>query len=183
MIILIGGCSHTGKTLLAQKLMVKYKIPYVSIDHIKMGLYRGWKRCGFTPVSKDEVITKKLWPIIKGVIMTNIENNQNIIIEGVNLPYSLIDLENKYTSKIIFFRLCFSEEYIKSYLKNKIIKYQSCIEKRGSHFEYSINEFIEFNKIERELCKKNKIKNFEICENYDREIKEIMKWVSKELKK
>ena len=40
MIYLIGGPSHTGKTNLSQKLMVKYKIPYISMDHIKMGLVR-----------------------------------------------------------------------------------------------------------------------------------------------
>ena len=37
MIILITGASHTGKTLLAQRMLVKYKYPYISIDHIKMG--------------------------------------------------------------------------------------------------------------------------------------------------
>lgn len=34
MILLIIGASHTGKTLLAQKLLEKYKSPYLSIDHI-----------------------------------------------------------------------------------------------------------------------------------------------------
>ena len=36
MIILIMGASHTGKTKLAQKLLEKYKYPYLSIDHLKM---------------------------------------------------------------------------------------------------------------------------------------------------
>jgi len=40
MIILIGGTSHTGKTRLAQKLLEKYRYPYLSIDHLKMGLIR-----------------------------------------------------------------------------------------------------------------------------------------------
>ena len=40
MIILLAGSTHTGKTLLAQKLLEKYKYPYLSIDHIKMGLIR-----------------------------------------------------------------------------------------------------------------------------------------------
>lgn len=35
MIILIAGDTHTGKTNLAQKLLEHYKIPYVSIDHLK----------------------------------------------------------------------------------------------------------------------------------------------------
>ena len=40
MIILVTGASHTGKTLLAQRLLEKYKYPYLSIDHLKMGLIR-----------------------------------------------------------------------------------------------------------------------------------------------
>ena len=40
MIILISGSSHTGKTNLSQKLMEKYGYPYMSIDHLKMGLIR-----------------------------------------------------------------------------------------------------------------------------------------------
>lgn len=38
MILLITGASHTGKTLLAQKILEKYQYPYLSIDHLKMGL-------------------------------------------------------------------------------------------------------------------------------------------------
>lgn len=48
MIILITGASHTGKTLLAQRLMEKYKVPYLSIDHLKMGLIRS-KNTDLTP--------------------------------------------------------------------------------------------------------------------------------------
>ena len=40
MIFLIAGASHTGKTLLAQKLLEKYKYPYLSLDLLKMGLIR-----------------------------------------------------------------------------------------------------------------------------------------------
>lgn len=51
MIILITGASHTGKTLLAQKLLEKYHYPYLSIDHLKMGLIRSGKTA-LTPVSR-----------------------------------------------------------------------------------------------------------------------------------
>ncbi len=40
MIVLITGTTHTGKTVLAQKLLEKYKFPYLSIDLLKMGLIR-----------------------------------------------------------------------------------------------------------------------------------------------
>lgn len=89
MIILISGNSHMGKTFMAQNLLKRYNIPYLSIDHLKMGIYRGDSNCGFTPLDSIELIGDKLWPIIKGIIMTNIENNQSLIIEGCYiLPHS-----------------------------------------------------------------------------------------------
>ena len=50
MIILITGASHTGKTVLAQRMLEKYKYPYVSIDHLKMGLIRS----GYTDRDADD---------------------------------------------------------------------------------------------------------------------------------
>ena len=86
MVILIGGASHTGKTNLAQQLLEKYKYPYLSIDHLKMGLIRSGNT-ELTPMSDDLALTKYLWPIIREVIKTAIENGQNLIIEGCYIPF------------------------------------------------------------------------------------------------
>ena len=86
MVVLIAGSSHTGKTLLAQKLLEKYKYPYLSIDHLKMGLIRS-KNTNLT-VEDDDKLTDYLWGIVKEIIKTNIENNQNIIIEGCYIPFN-----------------------------------------------------------------------------------------------
>jgi adenylate kinase family enzyme len=40
MVILIAGASHVGNTLLAQRMLERYGVPYLSIDHLKMGLIR-----------------------------------------------------------------------------------------------------------------------------------------------
>ena len=55
MIILITGASHTGKTVLAQKMLEKYKYPYMSMDHVKMGLIRSGNT-DLTPEDDDENI-------------------------------------------------------------------------------------------------------------------------------
>ena len=86
-LIIITGASHTGKTALAQKLLEKYKYPYLSIDHIKMGLIRA-KKTKLTPLSKEAQLTRYLWPIVCEIIKTAIENNQNLIVEGCYVPYS-----------------------------------------------------------------------------------------------
>ena len=55
MIILITGASHTGKTLFAQRLLEKYQYPYLSIDHLKMGLIRSGNTC-LTPEDDDALL-------------------------------------------------------------------------------------------------------------------------------
>lgn len=37
MVLLLTGASHTGKTVLAQRLMEKYSYPYFSLDLLKNG--------------------------------------------------------------------------------------------------------------------------------------------------
>ena len=85
MIILITGASLTGKTRLAQRMLEEYRIPYVSIDHLKMGLIRSGK-IDLTP-EDDEALTYYLWPIVREMIKTAIENRQNLIVEGCYIPF------------------------------------------------------------------------------------------------
>ena len=86
MIILISGASHTGKTALAQRLLEKYNYPYLSIDHLKMGLIRSGNT-ELTPLSDDEKLTEYLWPIVREMVKTAIENKQNLIVEGCYIPF------------------------------------------------------------------------------------------------
>ena len=72
MIVLITGTTHTGKTVLAQKLLEKYKFPYLSIDLLKMGLIRSNQTT--ISVTDDEKLTPYIWGIIKEIIKTAIEN-------------------------------------------------------------------------------------------------------------
>ena len=86
MIILITGASHTGKTALSQKLLEKYHYPYLSIDHLKLGLIRSGQT-ELTPMSKDCLLTEYLWPIVREMVKTAIENKQNLIVEGCYIPF------------------------------------------------------------------------------------------------
>ena len=113
MIILITGASHTGKTLLAQKMLEKYKYPYLSIDHLKMGLVRSGNT-DLTP-EDDDALTEYLWPIVREIIKTAIENRQNLIVEGCYIPFCWRrDFKERYLSSISFICLAMSERYIES---------------------------------------------------------------------
>ena len=129
MIILITGTSHVGKTALAQKLLEKYKYPYLSIDHLKMGLIRSGNT-DLTPMSDDEKLTEYLWPIVREMIKTAIENKQNLIVEGCYIPFDWTkDFEKYYLENIKYYCLIMSENYIKTHFDD-IKKYANTIENR-----------------------------------------------------
>ena len=129
MIVLITGASHTGKTALAQKLLEKYKYPYLSIDHLKMGLIRSGSTT-LTPMSDDDELTAYLWPIVLEMIKTAIENQQNLIVEGCYIPFDWQkDFEQQYREHIKYYCLIMSEEYIRNHF-NDIKKFANIIEKR-----------------------------------------------------
>ena len=129
MIILITGASHTGKTALAQKLLEKYKYPYLSIDHLKMGLIRSGNT-ELTPMSDDKDLTAYLWPIVREMVKTAIENKQNLIIEGCYIPFDWQkDVDSKYLENIKYYCLVMSEEYIRNHFAD-IKKYANVIENR-----------------------------------------------------
>ena len=129
MIVLITGASHTGKTALAQKLLEKYKYPYFSIDHLKMGLIRSGNT-KLTPMSDDKDLTAYLWPIVREMIKTAIENKQNLIVEGCYIPFDWQnEFDSEYLESIKYFCLVMSEKYIRNHFNN-IKKYANAIENR-----------------------------------------------------
>ncbi len=128
MVILITGASHVGKTNLAQKLLEKYKYPYLSIDHLKMGLIRSGNT-KLTPMDDDK-LTDYLWPIVREMVKTAIENEQNLIVEGCYIPFDWQkDFGDDYLKNIKYYCLVMSEKYINDHYED-IKSYASVIEKR-----------------------------------------------------
>ncbi|MBO5265910.1 MAG: adenylate kinase [Ruminiclostridium sp.] len=145
MVILITGASHTGKTNLSQKLLEKYKYPYLSIDHLKMGLIRS-KNTELTPLSDDNELTEYLWPIVREIIKTAIENRQNLIVEGCYIPFGWKeDFTEEYLGEIRYYCLVMSEKYIRNNFSD-IKKYADVIEKRLDDGDCTLESVIEDNR-------------------------------------
>ena len=144
MIILITGASHTGKTLLAQRVLEKYHYPYLSIDHLKMGLIRSGNTA-LTP-EDDAALTDYLWPIVREIMKTAIENRQNLVIEGCYIPFDWRkDFDEGYLSSIRFICLALTEKYIENHF-NEILGHESAIESRLVSGDLTIAGLIADNK-------------------------------------
>ena len=147
MVILITGASHTGKTLLAQRMLEKYKYPSLSIDHLKMGLIRSGNTT-LTPLDDDE-LTEYLWPIVREIIKTAIENRQNLIVEGCYVPFDWRkDFSEEYLTDIRFICLAMSGDYIDKHFCD-ITGKSSVIESRLDDSDYTAFNLKEDN---RQCC-------------------------------
>lgn len=152
MILIITGSTHTGKTLAAQRVLEKYTYPYLSIDHIKMGLIRSGI-CPLTPDSPDEELTRYLWPIVKEIMRTAIENGQNLVIEGCYIPFGWEkDFEQVYLEQIRYVCLIFSEGYIQSHFHD-IISFAGAIERRLDDDDCTKEELLQQNRENLQKCR------------------------------
>ena len=145
MVILIAGASHTGKTLLAQRLLEKYHFPYLSIDHLKMGLIRSGNT-RLAPEDDDQALTDYLWPIVREIIKTAVENRQNLIVEGCYIPFLWRqDFDPEYLHSIRFICLAMTEEYIDAHYA-EIVGHGSEIESRQDDSDCTIGSLKESNR-------------------------------------
>lgn len=168
MIVLIGGSSHSGKTLLSQKLLDKYKFPYISIDHLKMGLIRSGNT-DLTP-EDDDKLADYLWPIVREIVKTAIENKQNLIIEGCYIPFNWKDSFDKdYAKQIKYICLIMTKKYIEDNFSD-IKNYANIIEKRLDDSSCIKEELIKDNELNFNMCKKYNCDYVLIDNNYKFEV-------------
>ena len=153
LITLIAGTSHTGKTALAQRLLGKHGWPYLSLDHLKMGLIRS----GYThlTVEDDDELTALMWPIVREMIKTAIENEQHMVIEGCYLPFDWHkDFGEEYLPHIRFVCLVMTEEYLRQRFDD-VRRFGSVVENRGEDEGLDLEELIRDNAANLAKCREH----------------------------
>lgn len=170
MIVLIGGSSHVGKTLLAQKLLEELKFPYISLDHLKMGFIRTNKTNLTT--EDDYEMRYFLWPFAAEVIKTAVENKQNLILEGCYIPKEWKEsFTEDYLKEIRGVFLVMSEEYLRNNFDSVCSK-ASVIESRIDD-EPDIERLIACSREFKEVAAYSDTDLIEINDKYD--IDDILK--------
>ena len=165
MIILIAGASHAGKTVLAQKLLEQHHYPYLSLDHLKMGLIRSHHT--LLTAYDDEALTDYLWPIVAEMIKTAIENRQNLIIEGCYIPFDWADaFTDTYLENIRYCCLILSESYI---LENwqSICDHACDLELRQNDDDLTPQQMIDDNRRNLDACREYGLPYVLVDKRYD----------------
>lgn len=173
MIILIAGASHTGKTLLAQRLLQQYHYPYLSIDHLKMGLIRSGQTT-LTPMD-DGKLTDYLWPIVREMIKTAIENGQNLIVEGCYIPFNWEKgFAPEYRKHVRYCCLVMSRNYIENHFDD-IRDHGSEIEQRLDDSGLSKDALIQENEQNLRLCRENGCNYILLDDAYEIRLEDVIK--------
>lgn len=133
-----------------------------------MGLIRSGNT-ELTPISDDVKLTEYLWPIVREIIKTSIENNQNLIIESCYIPFDWKkDFSGDYLANIKFFCLVMSENYIRTHFDD-IKRYANVIEKRTND-DCTLKSVLEDNARTLALAQKNEINYILIDHDYKLDI-------------
>ena len=94
----------------------------------------------------DDALTNYLWPIVREIIKTAIENQQHLIVEGCYVPFDWRqDFSESYLQSIRFICLAMTNKYIDTHFNE--IKNHSCdIERRLYETDYTLKSLKADNK-------------------------------------
>jgi hypothetical protein len=105
MLYLIGGCSRSGKSLLAERMRARHGVPWFPLDALKMGLHLGAPSLGIHPDDDDLETADRMWPIIKGALEHLIWDGRDYLVEGDNLrPQTVAEFVSETDTPV---RACF----------------------------------------------------------------------------
>ena len=179
MIILITGASHTGKTLLAQKLLEKLQYPYLSMDHVKMGLIRAGL-VDADPCDPDEAVTAAVWPVVREMIKTAVENAQDLIVEGCYVPADWKrEFAPEYLENVRLICLVMTEDYIRTHFED-ILRNASVIEKRITDGDFDLPTALKDNERYFSLFKENADRLLVIQNDYETDVNRFLNQFERE---
>ena len=115
-----------------------------------MGLIRSGQT-ELTPMDDDK-LTEYLWPIVREMVKTAIENGQNLIVEGCYIPFDWKkDFDEAYLAHIRYVCLVMTRRYFESHFSD-IQTYANVIEDRLDDSNLSAEELVAENEYNLAQC-------------------------------
>ena len=115
----------------------------------------------------DEKLTTYLWPIVREMVKTAIENRQNLIVEGCYIPFDWAkDFAEDYLQEIRYVCLIMSPHYIKKHFAD-IRDHANDIEARLDDSGLDVQALIRENERNLRLCQQNQCEYILVSEEYN----------------
>lgn len=102
MLYVVGGASRSGKTLLARRLLEEEKVPWFSLDALRVGLTKGLPTSHFDLDRDDLEEARHLWPIVSEMLDSLLFYDVPYLVEGSCLrPPDVAELMSRRRDKEI----------------------------------------------------------------------------------
>lgn len=182
MLYIIGGASRSGKTIIAEELSVKMKIPYLSLDWIMMGFTNGIPEYGIHDLLFPDDIAERLWSFLKAMLESMIFAKTNCIIEGeAILPELIIELLKDYPEEI---KICFLG-YSNVNIDQKVNEIRSfskkendwLLDKSDAYVVDHVKNMITHSKLIRKSCIKVGLPYFNISKSFTNQIEGVKNYM------
>lgn len=85
MLYIVGGCSRSGKSTLAERMRVRHGVPWFPLDALMMGLHHGAAQLGVHPGEDELANADLMWPIVKGALEHLLFDGRDYLVEGVTM--------------------------------------------------------------------------------------------------
>lgn len=100
MIHYIGGAARCGKGILVRRLLAELRLPYLSLDVLKMGLTRGYPELAFDPDAGGMQVADRLWPLVREMSRNLFYDQTDYVFEGELLPKNVAMIRQEYSTQI-----------------------------------------------------------------------------------
>jgi hypothetical protein len=101
MLIFLGGAARTGKGILERRLLTEQRLPYFSVDVLKMGLARGAPEYAIDPDAGAIAVAERIWPLVREMSHNLISEASPYLIEGEILPAQVAWLRDEYPARVL----------------------------------------------------------------------------------
>lgn len=158
MLYLIGGVSRSGKSMVAEMILLRKKIPYLPLDSIVMGFTNGIPEYGVNDKQFPDEIAKRLWKFTKAMIENLLFVGNDYTVEGeAFLPAHVSELTARYPGKI---KSCFlgypetsTERKFEEVKKHNVAENDWLLHETEDSIIGHIRNMIGYSKFVREECK------------------------------
>jgi hypothetical protein len=94
---IIGGAPRAGKSILAQRMLAERNLAYFPTDILMMGIAKAMPQSGLKPRDSAPTRAEIMWPMLRAMASTIIENGDDYLLEGdVLMPSHVVELRERF---------------------------------------------------------------------------------------
>lgn len=171
MLFIVGGAPRAGKSILAQRMLAERKLAYFPTDILMMGFANAMPESGLELRDPAPVRAAIMWPMLRAMASTIVENGDDYLLEGdVLMPSHAVELRDRFGAPI---RSCFmgyasvdAEAKMRDIRQFAVGKEDWTNDCDDAHLLLLAREFREFSQVLRDQCRELRLPYFDGSQSF-----------------